>query len=69
MSYTDIQKQILNLDVSFDFMKKILKKMEDRATYLQTKKELSKMSDRELRDIGISRSQIEYVARGGKIND
>ena len=69
MSYTDIQKQVLNLNISLDFIKKILKKLENRAIYLQTKKELSAMSDRELSDIGISRSQIDYVAKGGKIND
>ena len=38
--------------------------MDNREKYLQTVRELSALTDRELADIGIARYQIREVARG-----
>lgn len=39
-------------------------KLKDDADFRVTVKELSRLSDRELRDIGLSRSDIYTIARG-----
>lgn len=36
--------------------------------YVTTKHELSILSDRSLADIGISRGEIEFIARGKKVD-
>jgi len=65
MSYTEIQQQIFNLSASFDFIKKAIKKIDERIEYQQTIKELNSLSDRELADIGIGRGDIVRIAKGG----
>jgi uncharacterized protein YjiS (DUF1127 family) len=65
MSYTDIQKQIFNLSASLNLIKKLIDKLDERAGYNQTIKELNSLSDRELSDIGISRGDIVRIAKGG----
>jgi len=65
MSYTEIQRQIFNLSASFDFIKKAIKKLDERIDYQQTIKELNSLSDRELADIGIGRGDIVRIAKGG----
>jgi uncharacterized protein YjiS (DUF1127 family) len=42
----------------------ILSKVRDYVRYRETVSELSRLSDRELEDLGISRFEIETVARG-----
>jgi uncharacterized protein YjiS (DUF1127 family) len=42
----------------------ILSKIRDYLRYRETLRELSRLSDRELEDIGIARYQIDGVARG-----
>lgn len=48
-------------------MKKLFKKarkaLRARASYLNTVSELSRLSDRSLKDLGINRSDIEFIAR------
>jgi uncharacterized protein YjiS (DUF1127 family) len=44
-------------------LKMISEKVNARRRYREAVSELSKLSDHELSDIGISRSDIEYVAR------
>ena len=44
-------------------LKTIAEKLNARRRYRDAVGELSKLSDHELSDIGISRSDIEYVAR------
>lgn len=48
-------------------MKKLIKKVQRaisaRNRYLTTKNELSRLSNRDLNDIGIHRCDIEFVAR------
>ncbi|THD48162.1 MAG: DUF1127 domain-containing protein [Bradyrhizobium sp.] len=46
--------------MNFDF---ILRYIRDRRTYWATVRELSAYTDRELRDIGIDRADIEHIAR------
>lgn len=65
MSYTEIQQQIVSLSASFNYIKKALEKLDERAGYHQTIKELNSLSDRELADIGIARGDIVRVAKGG----
>ncbi len=43
--------------------KALAEKVHAWARYRETVKELSQLSDEELHDIGVSRSEIEYVAR------
>jgi uncharacterized protein YjiS (DUF1127 family) len=42
----------------------ILSKLRSYLKYRETVRELSRLSDRELEDVGISRFQIDGVARG-----
>jgi uncharacterized protein YjiS (DUF1127 family) len=42
---------------------KIKRALEQRKTYKRTLKELTKLSDRELSDIGITRGMINEIAR------
>ena len=44
-------------------LKAISEKLNARRRYREAVSELSKLSDHELSDIGISRGDIEYVAR------
>jgi uncharacterized protein YjiS (DUF1127 family) len=44
-------------------LKTISEKLNARRRYREAVNELSKLSDHELSDIGISRGDIEYVAR------
>ena len=48
-------------------MKKLIKKVQRaisaRNSYLTTKYELSRLSDRTLNDLGIARGDIEFIAR------
>ena len=44
-------------------LKTISEKLNARRRYREAVSELSKLSDHELSDIGISRGDIEYVAR------
>jgi uncharacterized protein YjiS (DUF1127 family) len=44
-------------------LKTISEKLNARRRYREAIRELSKLSDHELSDIGISRGDIEYVAR------
>lgn len=46
------------------FMSYILSKVRSYLRYRETVRELSLLSDRELDDLGISRFQIETIARG-----
>lgn len=46
------------------FTSVILSKIREFIRYRETVRELSRLSDRELEDIGISRYQIDGVARG-----
>jgi uncharacterized protein YjiS (DUF1127 family) len=43
----------------------ILSKIRSYLKYRETVRELSRLTDRELEDVGISRYQIDGVARGG----
>ncbi len=45
------------------FFKKLAEKWAMRQAYRQTLAELRRLSDRELNDIGLSRWQIEFMAR------
>ena len=46
------------------FTSVILSKIREYLRYRETVRELSRLSDRELEDIGIARFQIDGVARG-----
>jgi uncharacterized protein YjiS (DUF1127 family) len=46
--------------MAFDFVRRYL---ENRRVYLQTRRELSTFTDRELDDLGIARSDIDRIAR------
>jgi uncharacterized protein YjiS (DUF1127 family) len=50
------------------FLKTISEKLNARRRYRVAVSELSKLSDHELSDIGISRGDIEYVARRSVAN-
>ena len=43
----------------------LLAKIRNYIKYRETMRELARLSDRELEDIGVSRYQIESVARAG----
>ena len=64
MTYTDIQKQLIDLSGSISYLKRIVEKLEYRSQVNKTIKELEGLTDRELNDIGISRSMIRSVAEG-----
>ncbi|NNM72151.1 DUF1127 domain-containing protein [Enterovirga aerilata] len=49
------------------FTSVILSKIREYLRYRETVRELSRLSDRELEDIGIARYQIEGVARGAAV--
>lgn len=49
---------------SITIIRKILDKWAQRATRIQTERELRALSDRELNDIGISRNMISSIASG-----
>lgn len=46
------------------FVSFLLSKIRNWARYRETVRELSRLSDRELEDLGISRVEIDSVARG-----
>lgn len=52
----------LHIDAVLDFFRSISKKLEHRAQVNATIKELSRLSDRELNDIGIARGDIWSIA-------
>lgn len=52
------------LSALIDWIKSVKKSWDEDAAVRQTIKELSKLSDRELNDIGIARGDIYSVARG-----
>jgi uncharacterized protein YjiS (DUF1127 family) len=56
--------QWLNFDGIADLIRNYRRKAADKALERQTIKELSKLTDRELHDLGIGRSDIRSVARG-----
>lgn len=64
MTYTDIQKQLIDLSGSISYLKRIVEKLEYRSQVNKTIKELEGLTDRELNDIGISRCMIRSVAEG-----
>lgn len=43
--------------------KKARRNIAERRRYLSTVKELSRLTDRDLKDLGIDRSEIGYVAK------
>ena len=47
------------------FTSVILAKIREYLRYRETLRELARLSDRELEDIGIARYQIDHVARTG----
>ena len=52
----------VNLDGIFEYFRKLKKSYEHHKKVNETIKELSKLSDRELRDIGINRGEIYAIA-------
>ena len=49
-----------------DLRRSMKQRAERRASYKQTYKELSKLNDHELNDIGICRGDISNIARGDR---
>lgn len=54
----------LNLSFIVDIYMNVMKRWSDRREVRRTIKELSKLNDRDLRDLGISRGEIYSVAIG-----
>jgi uncharacterized protein YjiS (DUF1127 family) len=54
----------LNLSFIVDIYMNVMKRWSDRREIKQTIKELNKLTDRDLRDLGISRGEIYSVASG-----
>ena len=50
-------------------IKKVQRAISARKRYLDTKYELSRLSDRSLHDLGINRGDIEFIARGVKVRE
>lgn len=50
-------------------LKKVQRAISARNRYLTTKYELSRLSDRSLADLGITRGDIEFIARGHKVRE
>jgi uncharacterized protein YjiS (DUF1127 family) len=46
------------------FLAKFIRLFRARRSYLRSMRELSRLNDRELADIGLTRSEIPAVARG-----
>jgi uncharacterized protein YjiS (DUF1127 family) len=58
----------ISLNIS-SWFKRLTDALEHRAQVRNTIKELNKLSDYELHDIGLHRSMINYIAEGGSIRD
>lgn len=54
----------LNLSFIVDIYMNVMKRWSDRREVRRTIKELSRLNDRDLRDLGISRGEIYSVATG-----
>ena len=54
----------LNLDGIADLLRDWKRARARKAMYRQTRKELNNLTNRDLHDLGISRSDIESIARG-----
>tara|TARA_B100000900_G_C20545008_1_gene702142 strand:- start:1049 stop:1306 length:258 start_codon:yes stop_codon:yes gene_type:complete len=54
----------LNLDGLAELLRDWKRAKARKAMYRQTRRELSQLTDYELRDLGIGRSDIESIARG-----
>lgn len=50
----------------FDWFGRWIRSTEDRARIRVTREALRKLSDRQLEDIGLTRGDIDTVARGGR---
>jgi uncharacterized protein YjiS (DUF1127 family) len=61
--------QWLNFDGLADLIRDYRRKSAQKALERQTIKELSRLSDRELHDLGIGRSDIRSIARGDFYRD
>ena len=61
--------QWLNINGLADLVREARRKAAQRAQYKNTVKELSKLSDYELRDIGISRGMIHSIAMEAHYNN
>lgn len=69
MSHTAlISPRTVKAPASAGFLSSLWKRFENWRTYRTTVNELSRLSDRELNDIGISRSMIRSVAMN-EVND
>lgn len=53
---------IMSLRQSTGFWKTLMQKIKQYRTYKQTYKELSQLTDHELADIGLHRSQLKSIA-------
>ena len=54
----------LNLDGIANLLRQWKTNRAQKAMYRKTRNELSRLTDHDLRDLGISRSDIESIARG-----
>ena len=54
----------LNLDGIADLIRQYKTNRAQKAMYRKTKNELSRLTDHDLKDLGIYRSDIESIARG-----
>ena len=59
----------LNLSFIVDICMNVMKRWSDRREVKRTIKELNKLTDRDLRDLGISRGEIYSVAIGAWSRD
>jgi len=50
-----------------DTIEKLLSRVKTAAKHLSNKRELNDLSDRQLKDIGLCRGDIPYVAKGGTV--
>ncbi len=58
----------LNLSFIVDIYMSVMKRWSDRREAKRTIKELSKLTDRDLKDLGISRGEIYSIAYGTNEN-
>ena len=59
----------LNISSFFDFFRDLKRNLQKRKLQRETMKELYALSDKDLADIGISRSQIRSIAMEVDFND
>lgn len=65
MTYTETTSLPHSEAVSGGFFASIVARYMEWRAYRDTCKELSRMTDMELADMGIGRGEIEFIARGG----